>query len=160
MITLVAAISKNNCIGKDNDLPWDIPEDFKHMRKLTLGKVLIMGRKTWESIPEKHRPLPKRTNVVITRNKEYVLPEGVERYNSVPEAVAAHDGEEIIGFGGQRIFEEMILTADVLEITHVDQTVEACDAFFPTIDMNIWKEVWREDHEGFSFVRYVKVQSS
>ena len=157
MITLVAAISKNNCIGKNNDLPWNIPEDFRHMRKLTLGKVLIMGRNTWESIPENYRPLPKRTNVVITRNKDYQLPEGVEKYSSVKEAVTTHDGEEIIGFGGQRIFEEMILTADTLEITHVEQTIEECGAFFPSIDLKIWKEVWREDHEGFSFVRYTRI---
>ncbi|MBU2542424.1 dihydrofolate reductase [Patescibacteria group bacterium] len=154
MITLVAAISKNLCIGKDNDLPWDIPEDMEHMRAVTLGKVLIMGRKTWESIPENRRPLPKRTNVVITRNKNYELPKGVERYDSIEEAVEAHKNEEIIGFGGQRIFEEMIKIADELDLTLVNQEIEECHAFFPAIDPKVWEEAERDDRDGFSFVKY------
>lgn len=154
MITLFAAVSQNNCIGKDGCIPWNIPEDMKRMREVTKHKVLIMGRKTWESIPEKRRPLPERTNVVITRDETYALPPGVERYGSVAEALAAHPNEEVIGFGGTAIFEEMIHIADILDITHVNQVVEGCTAFFPTIDSVIWKEVWREDHDGFSFVQY------
>lgn len=157
MITLVAAISKNNCIGKDNAIPWDIPEDMKRMREITRGKVLIMGRKTWESIPEHRRPLPQRTNVVITRDKNYALPAGAERFDSVAEAIAAHKNEEIIGFGGQRIFEEMIGLADVLDLTLVDQNIENCHAFFPAIDPAAWKIVKEEKHEGFSFVMYRKI---
>jgi len=155
-ITLVAAISKNLCIGKDNDLPWDIPEDMEHMRAATLGKVLIMGRKTWESIPEHRRPLPKRTNVVITRNKDYELPERAERHDSIEEAIEAHRDEEIIGFGGQRIFEEMIKIADVLDLTLVDQEIPECHAFFPTIDLDVWEESDRDDRDGFSFVKYTR----
>lgn len=153
-ITLVAAISKNNCIGVKNGLPWHIPEDFKRMQEITMGKVIVMGRKTWESIPEKRRPLPGRINVVITREPQANFPAGVEVFASVDEAVKAHANKEIIGFGGQKIFEEMIKIADVLDITHVNQTVEACDAYFPNIDLKIWKESWREDHGGFSFVQY------
>ena len=156
MITLVAAISKNLCIGKNGELPWDIPEDMKRMREITKNKVLIMGRKTWESIPVNRRPLPERTNVVITRNSDYELPEGVERYDSIDEAISNHKEEEIVGFGGQRIFEEMIEIADVLDLTLVNQEIEGCDSFFPEIDMNIWKEDKREDYEGFSFVTYIK----
>jgi len=154
MITLIAAVSKNNCIGKDNDLPWSIPEDMERMREITRGKILIMGRKTWESIPEKRRPLPDRTNIVITRNKDYPLPEGVERYDSIEKAVEAHKGEKIFGFGGQRIFEEMIKIADVLDLTLVDQVVDQCHAFFPKVDLNIWEETKRNDRDGFSFVTY------
>lgn len=154
MITLIAAISKNNCIGKGGELPWNIPEDMQRMRENTVGKVLIMGRKTWESIPEKRRPLPNRTNVVITREPKKNFPSDVEVYATVTEAIAAHKDEEIIGFGGQKIFEEMIAIADVLDITHIDQTIDACDAYFPAINPNVWKETWREDHEGFSFVTY------
>ncbi|MBI2436360.1 MAG: dihydrofolate reductase [Candidatus Magasanikbacteria bacterium] len=157
MVTLVAAISKNNCIGKDNGIPWDLPEDMKRMREITRHKVLIMGRKTYESIPENRRPLPQRTSVVITRDKDYVLPEGVERYDSIKEALDAHKGEEIIGFGGERIFAEMIEYADLLDITHVDMDIPECHAFFPPIDKNIWKENLREDHAGFSFVQYVRI---
>lgn len=155
MITLVAAISQNNCIGKNGAIPWHIPEDWKRMQAITMGKVLIMGRKTWESIPEKRRPLPGRTNVVITREPKEHFSAGVEIYATIQEAIAAHRDEEIIGFGGQKIFEEMMPLADVLEITYVHQTVDACDAFFPAIDPSVWKEAWREEHEGFSFVTYV-----
>lgn len=158
MITLVAAISKNNCIGRDNAIPWNLPEDIKRMREITKGKVLIMGRKTWESIPEHRRPLPDRVNVVITRNQEYPLPPGVKRYDSVPEAINAHKNEDIVGFGGQRVFEEMIKIADILEITHVDKVIDDCHAFFPTIDPAIWQENGGEKHSGFAFVRYVRNQ--
>ncbi|MBI4992723.1 MAG: dihydrofolate reductase [Candidatus Magasanikbacteria bacterium] len=157
MITLVAAISKNNCIGKDNAIPWDIPEDMKRMREITKGKVLIMGRKTWESIPENRRPLPQRTNVVITRDKNFPLPAGAERFDSINEAIAAHKDEEIIGFGGQRIFEEMIDIADVLDLTLVDQNIENCHAFFPEIDPKVWKISAEEKHNGFTFITYRRV---
>lgn len=156
MITLVAAISQNNCIGKDNDIPWDIPEDIARMRETTRGKVLIMGRKTWESIPKHRQPLPDRTNVVITEDKEYPFPKGVERYDSIQEALTQHEGEEIISFGGQRIFEEMMPIADALDITHVHQDISECHAYFPPIDPTIWKETWREDHDTYSFVTYTR----
>ena len=156
-ITLVAAISKNNCIGKNNNLPWNIPEDMKRMREITRNKVLIMGRKTWESIPENHRPLPNRTNVVITRHTDYELPIGVEKYNSIDEAIQVHKNEEVIGFGGQRIFEDMIKIANILEITHVNQEIKDCQAFFPIINLKKWKEIWRENHDGFSFVKYIRI---
>jgi dihydrofolate reductase len=129
---------------------------MKRMREITKGKVLIMGRKTWESIPEHRRPLPNRVNVVITKNQDYPLPPGVERYDSITEAINAHLNEDIIGFGGQRVFEEMIKIADVLEITHVEKTIDNCHAFFPKIDPTIWRESKREDHKGFSFVTYVR----
>ncbi len=155
-ISLVAAISKNNCIGKDNTLPWDIPADMKRVKELTIGRNVIMGRKTWESIPEKFRPLPKRKNIIITRNNNLEVPEGVEVYNSIEEAIERHKGEEIVGFGGQRIFEEMMPIADVLYITHVDQEVDECQAYFPEIDQKIWQETEREDFDGYSFVTYKK----
>lgn len=155
-ISLVAAISKNNCIGKNGELPWHIPEDMKRVKELTTGNVVVMGRKTWESIPEKYRPLPNRTNVVITRQEDYSVPQGVFVYASVEDALEAHKGEHIIGFGGQMIYEHLMPRADTLEITHVDEHVDACDAFFPSIDLDAWKETKREDHNGFSFVTYKK----
>jgi dihydrofolate reductase len=160
MISLVAAVAQNNCIGKNGDLPWDIPADMKRMRALTLGKVLIMGRKTWESIPLHRRPLPMRTNVVISRNNAYKVPDGVEVYSSINAAIAAHPNEEIVGFGGTKIFADMIDMADTLEITHVHQTVDSCDAFFPRIDPAVWAETWREDHDGFAFVTYKKIKAN
>lgn len=154
MITLLAAMSANNCIGKDGEIPWHIPEDMKRVRQVTTGKVLIMGRKTWESIPEHRRPLPHRTNVVISRNTDYEVPTGVELYSSIDEALAAHPDEEIVGFGGQFVYEALLEQADVLDICHVDRVIENGTAFFPDIDHENWHEVWREDHEGYSFVRY------
>ena len=155
-ITLVAAIGEDNCIGKDGRLPWHLPADLRRMRRLTLGKVLIMGRKTWESIPPHRRPLPGRTNVVITRNDTYSLPQTVERFGSLEAALQAHAGEDVVGFGGAGIFAAMIKVADRLEITHVKQTVPGCDTFFPKIDPRVWQAVWREEHPGFSFVRYLR----
>ena len=154
-LSLIAAVAENNCIGKNNALPWHIPEDFARYKKLTMGKVLVMGRKTWESIPEKFRPLPGRTNVVITRQKNYPVPEGVEIFETVQEALAAHQDEEVMSNGGAEIYRQTIDQADALYITEVKQIVDG-DAFFPTIDPALWKEVEREDYPGFSFVKYIK----
>ena len=153
----MAAVSRNSCIGKDNGIPWHIPEDLVRMRELTLGKVLIMGRNTWESIPEYRRPLPKRTNVVITRQENYSVPEGVEVYSTIQDAIEAHAGEEIVSFGGTRVFHDMMPMADTLEITHVHKNVDACTAFFPEVNKKEWKEICREDHDGFSFVTYKRI---
>lgn len=157
MIALIAAIDTNNCIGKDGALPWHIPEDLAHFKKLTEGKTILMGRKTWESLPEKYRPLPNRTNIVITRQNSYALPAGVLCYDSVDVALAAHKNEDSMVIGGGEIFTQTIKKADVLYMTHVNQTVNACTAFFPPINPTIWRETEREDHDGFSFVTYKKV---
>lgn len=153
MITLVAAVARNGCIGKDGALPWRIPEDMQRYRRITMGKVVVMGRKTWESIPAKFRPLPGRTNVVVTRNPDYPVPDGVERAPSLAAALAAHAGEEVIVNGGGEIYARAMPRADALDITHVDRDVEG-DTFFPVIDPVVWRETWREDHDGFAFVTY------
>ena len=152
-ISLIAAIAANNCIGKNNSLPWRIPEDMKRYKEITMGKVIIMGRKTWESIPEKFRPLPGRKNVIITRQAEYPVPSGVELYSDIPAAFTAHKEEEVIINGGAEIYRQTIGLADTLYITHVNQPVDG-DAFFPEIDKAKWQETKREDHDGFSFVVY------
>ena len=159
MISLIVAISKNNCIGKDGQLPWHIPEDLKYFKKVTTGKVVLMGRKTWESIPDRFRPLPNRKNLVITRQADYPLPDGVGRHQTIEEALAAYSDEEIMVIGGGEIFNQTFSKADTLYVTHVGQHVDG-GTFFPEIDPDVWKEVWREDHEGFSFATYKKVQSS
>ena len=157
MLALIAAIDTQNCIGKNGTLPWHIPQDLAHFKKLTEGKTVFMGRKTWESLPEKYRPLPNRTNIVITRQNDYALPPGVLRYDSVDAALAAHTDEDVMVIGGGEIFTQTITRADTLAMTHVNQTVDACTAFFPPIDPNIWRETERENHDGFSFVTYKKV---
>ena len=156
MVTIVAAVAKNGCIGRDGALPWRIPEDLKRYKAVTMGKVVIMGRKTWESIPERHRPLPGRTNVVVTRRADYALPAGVERVGSLADALAAHAGEEVIINGGAEIYRGAMAHADKLDITHVEQVVDG-DTFFPTIDPVLWRETWREAHDGFAFVTYERV---
>jgi len=153
MVTIVAAVAKNGCIGRGGALPWRIPEDLRRYKEVTMGKVVIMGRKTWESIPERHRPLPGRTNVVVTRQAHYRLPGGVERVGSLAEALAAHRAEDVVINGGAAIYRDAMVYADELDITHVDREVDG-DTFFPAIDPAVWKESRRDDHDGFSFVTY------
>jgi dihydrofolate reductase len=155
MVTIVAAVARNGCIGKGGTLPWRIPEDLKRYRAVTMGKVVVMGRKTWESIPERYRPLPGRTNVVVTRQADYALPAGVERAVSLESALAAHAGEDVVINGGAAIYASAIGRADVLDITHVHRDVDG-DTFFPPIDPRVWRESRREDHDGFSFVTYTR----
>ncbi len=156
-IALTAAISDNNCIGKNGQIPWHIPEDMKRVKELTTGKVIIMGRKTWVSLPEKFKPLPGRTNIVIASDEYCPVPEGVEEYTSIDDALAAHPNEEIFGFGGAGIYAGMIDRADTLYITHVHRTIPDGDAFFPKIDPAIWKETERQDFDGYSFVVYKRL---
>jgi dihydrofolate reductase len=153
MVTIVAAVARNGCIGKHGALPWRIAEDMRRYRAITMGKVVIMGRKTWESIPEKYRPLEGRTNVVVTRQAEYPLPPGVERFGSLTAALAAHAAGDVVVNGGAEIYAQAMDHADALDITHVDREVDG-DTFFPAIDPACWRESWREDHDGFSFVTY------
>lgn len=153
MVTIVAAVAQNGCIGKNGALPWRIPEDMRRYKAITMGKVVIMGRKTWESIPERHRPLKGRVNVVVTHQADYPLPPGVERVGSLDEALAVHAADEVVVNGGAAIYGDAMGRADLLDITHVHRDVDG-DTFFPAIDPKTWKVAWREDHEGFSFVTY------
>lgn len=155
MITLVAALSQNNCIGKNGKLPWRIKEDMEHFKKITMGHIVLMGRKTWESIPENFRPLANRKNIVITRQENYVVPDGVEIYSTLEEALEKYKNQNIMVIGGAEIYKQVFSEADVLEITHVHEQVDG-DAFFPRIEKNIWRETKREDFEKFSFVTYRK----
>lgn len=152
-ISIIAGVAENNCIGIGNTLPWHIPEDLAHFKKVTQGKPVLMGSKTWESLPEKFRPLPGRTNIVIAKKKDYVLPEGVLLFNDLDSPFKELLDEEIFIIGGGSIYAQMIGIADTLYITHIHRKVDG-DVFFPEIDSNIWKETEREDHEDFSFVTY------
>lgn len=156
MVTIVAAVARNGCIGKAGALPWRIPEDLKRYRAVTMGKVIVMGRKTWESIPQQHRPLPGRTNVVVTRQADYALPPGVERHPSLEAALAAHAADDVVINGGAEIYARAMARAEALDITHVHRDVDG-DTFFPAIDPAVWRPTWRADHDGFSFVTYERV---
>lgn len=155
MIALVAAVAKNNCIGKGNELVWRHPKDVEHFKAVTNGKIVLMGRKTWESLPPKFRPLPNRKNIVITRQTPYPVLQDVDVFASIDDALAAHTGEDILVIGGAEIYRQTIDHADTLYITHVDMEV-AGDAFFPNIDPVVWKETERENYQGFAFVTYQK----
>jgi dihydrofolate reductase len=159
MITIIAAIADNNALGKDNQLIWHLPADLKRFKKVTLGHHIIMGRKTFESLG---KPLPKRTTIIITRNKNYKQA-GCIVVNSLSEAVeAAKADPNPYILGGAEIYKQAMKIADKLDITFVHHTFEA-DAFFPEIDVNEWEEISREDFEAnelnaynYSFVTFIK----
>lgn len=141
MITLVAAAAQNLCIGADNDIPWHIPEDFAFFKAYTSGKPCIMGRKTWDSLPKK--PLPNRTNVVITRQADYVA-EGAVVVGDLHAALSSLvDAKEIIIMGGAQVYEQAMALATDIRLTEVKLDVVG-DAFFPKIDLGIWQEISRD----------------
>lgn len=149
-------MAKNNVIGKNNDLPWYIPEDLKRFKEVTDGKTVVMGRKTYESIIGRlKKPLSNRKNVVITSQADYQVPENVYLVASLDEAIDKYGGEELYIIGGASVYKQAIDKADKLYITLIDEEKEG-DAFFPEINKSIWHEVWREDHNRFSFVEYKK----
>ena len=155
-MSLIVAIASNNCIGKDNKLPWHIPEDLEHFKKLTLNKTVIMGQATFESIlGYLGKPLPKRKTVVLTFDKDYGVPDGVRKMYSLDEAWEKLKDEDAFICGGASIYKQTINRVDKLYITHVHKHVDG-DAFFPEIDLGIWQESERENHDGFSFVTYIK----
>ena len=159
MITIIAAIAKNNALGKDNKLIWYLPADLKRFKKVTLGHHIIMGRKTFESLG---KPLPNRTTIIITRNKNYTQ-HGCIVVNSLNEAIeAAKEDENPYILGGAEIYKQALNIADKLDLTFVHQNFEA-DVFFPEIDFKIWKETSREDFKSdeknkfnYSFVTYLR----
>lgn len=142
MITIIAAAGYNNELGKDNDLVWHLPDDFKRFKKLTTGHHIIMGRKTFQSFP---KPLPNRVHLVITRNKDY-HPEGAIIVHSMAEAleVAKNDDQAFI-IGGGEIYKIGMEIADKIELTRVNGSFEA-DTFFPEISSENWKLASEEFH--------------
>ena len=148
-ISVIAAVGRDRAIGKDNELLWSIPDDLKRFKALTVGHPVIMGRKTWESIPEKFRPLPGRTNIVITRDPAYPA-EGAVLAQSFPQALSlARDAEganEIFAIGGQQVYECALPFATRLYLTVIEGEKEG-DAFFPRYDEEFTKEVARDERE-------------
>jgi dihydrofolate reductase len=159
MITLIAAAAENNALGKNNDLIWHLPDDFKRFKEITSGHYIIMGRKTFESFP---KPLPNRTHVIITRQKNY-NPENCIVVNSLEKAIEiCPKDDDIFVIGGGEIYKQSIAIADKIELTRVHSTFEA-DTFFPEIDTTIWDLVQEEFHPkdekhnfDFSFQTYLK----
>jgi len=159
MLTIIAAIGKNRALGKNNQLIWHIPADLQRFKKVTSGHHVIMGRKTFESLG---KALPNRTNIIITRDKDYQA-KGCIVVNSLSEGIkAAKNDENPYILGGAEIYRQSIELADVLDLTFVHHTFDA-DVFFPEIDKKIWKESFRENFKkdeknkfDFSFVKYIR----
>jgi dihydrofolate reductase len=162
-LSLIVARAANGCIGRDNKLPWYLPEDLKYFKRVTFGKPVIMGRKTWESLKG---PLPGRANIVISRQPGYQadgarVVSSLEEARTLAESIALIDGvDETVVIGGAQIYAEALAQADILYITEVHAEVEG-DTFFPDYDRSAWREAGREDFgaEGpnpydYSFVIY------
>ncbi|MDD3762779.1 MAG: dihydrofolate reductase [Nevskiales bacterium] len=140
-ISLVAAFDRNRLIGRDGGLPWRLPNDLKHFKQLTLGKVVLMGRKTWDSLG---RPLPERDNWVLTRDPAFAAA-GCRVFRSLDEALTAHRDGELMVIGGAELYRQALPLADRLYLTEVDAEAEG-DAWFPALDAGQWRERARESH--------------
>ena len=152
-LTIICALAKNRVIGKDNKLIWHISEDLKHFKTLTMGSPIIMGRKTFESLPGL---LPGRTHYVLTGNTAYQVPEGVILCHSTQEVMEKLPDTDAYIIGGAAIYRELLPYAEAMELTEIEKEYEG-DAYFPEFSKEEWKEIKREAHEGFSFVRYERV---
>jgi dihydrofolate reductase len=154
MLSLIVAVAANGVIGRDNQLPWRISEDLRYFKKMTIGKPVVMGRKTYQSIG---KPLPGRPNIVLTRDANWTA-NGVHVVHALDQALARGEemanGEEVMVIGGAELFNAMLPAAQRLYWTEVHRDYQG-DAFFPSPDPASWREISREDHEGdppFSFV--------
>lgn len=160
-LTLVVAIDAQRGIGIDNKLPWHLPEDLAHFKRVTLGQPIIMGRKTFDSIG---RPLPGRRNIVVTRNADW-RHDGVDAVTSLEEAIALVGEAPASIIGGAQIFAAAMNVADRMIVTEIGHRFN-CDTFFPPIDRNVWTETARENHRSeangydYAFVTYERQGSA
>lgn len=141
-VAAIVAMANNNVIGKDNTLPWHLPADLRHFKNVTMGKPILMGRKTFESIG---RPLPGRTNIVVTRDTGFTA-EGCLVVNSIDTALASvAEQEEVFVIGGALLYQQMLPRVERLYLTEIHHQFDG-DTFFPELDLDEWKEVERVDH--------------
>ena len=154
-LSAIVAMAANRCIGKDNTLPWRLPADLKRFKQLTMGHTLLMGRKTYESIG---RPLPGRTTVVVTRQRDYA-PEGVRVAHSLEQALELARGDEVFIAGGADLYRQALERVRRLYLTRIDRDYPG-DTFFPEVDLSGWRLVTEEPHPAtateppFSFLTY------
>jgi dihydrofolate reductase len=157
-VTLVAAVAQGGVIGRDGTVPWHLPEDMAFFRRLTTGHPVVMGRRTWDSLPDRFRPLPGRRNIVVTRNHTWAA-NGAERAGSLEEALRlAGDAGPVFVIGGAEIYRAALPHADELVLTEIELDVEG-DTFFPEWPREELVEVSREDHvagdgTAYAFVTY------
>ena len=163
-VSLVAAVARGGVIGRGGEIPWRLPEDLARFRALTTGHAVVMGRKTWESLPERFRPLPGRRNVVVSRNPEWRA-DGAERAGSLEDALALLDGaERVFVIGGGQLYAEALPYADELLLTEIDADAEG-DTWFPAWERGEFEETGREQHVSaggvqYSFVTYARREPS
>ena len=164
MLSLIAAVAGNRAIGKDNALLWHLPADMAYFRETTRGKPVIMGRRTWESLPPRFRPLPGRQNIVVSRDRNYPA-SGATLVGTLGAALAAAgEGENTFVIGGAELYAQALPIADRLYLTEIDQEVDG-DVFFPALDATAWTELSRSAQQSeaglsFSFVVYQRTQST
>lgn len=170
IISLIAAVAENGVIGKNNQLPWRLPADMKYFRQITLGHCVIMGRKNYDSIPLKFRPLEGRTNIIITRQKKTIAP-GCIVVHSLKEAIRTarkktSGKDEVFVIGGGQIYTLALPLANKMYITHIHHSFDG-DTFFPGINWQEWKPVSKTVHQpdeknkfAFSFCVYEKILHS
>jgi dihydrofolate reductase len=158
-LTLIAAVDRRGAIGRDGGLLWHEREDQAHFRRVTMGCPVIMGRKTWDSLPERFRPLPGRHNIVVTRNAAWQAG-GADRAGSLDEALAlAADAPRVCVIGGGELYALALPRADELVLTEIDHAFDGADAFFPHFERSAFVEAAREAHATasgthFAFVTY------
>jgi dihydrofolate reductase len=163
-LILIAAVARNGVIGNANALPWHLPEDLRHFKELTTGHAVIMGRKTWESLPERFRPLPGRRNLVVTRNPAFAA-SGATVVDSLEAALSkVGAGETVFVIGGAELYAHALPLAGRLELTEIDAEF-AGDAFFPRLDPAAWHETARSVRHSasgldFAFVSYQRIAPS
>lgn len=158
-LILIAAVAKNGVIGRAGALPWHLPEDLRHFKELTTGHTVVMGRKTWESLPARFRPLPGRRNIVVSRNPGFAAP-GATLVDSLEAALKVGAGATVFLIGGAELYAHALPLAGRLELTEIDAEF-AGDAFFPPIDPAFWHETARSQRHSaagldFAFVSYVR----
>jgi dihydrofolate reductase len=166
IISLIAAMAQNRVIGKDNDLPWRLPDDMKFFMQTTKGHYVIMGRKNYDSLDGKFKPLPNRTNIVVTRQKDLQAP-GCIVVNSVEKGIEIareNKEEETFVIGGAEIYKIALPVADRIYLTEIHAAVKG-DTLFPEFSKSIWREVSRTPHPAddrhafsFDFVVYDKIR--
>ena len=142
MVTIIAAVGRDRAIGRNGDLVFYVREDLRHFKALTTGHTVVMGRKTFESLPK--GALPNRRNIVITRQKDYTAP-GIECASSLEEAISMSAGDEVFVIGGGEIYRQAMSVADCLELTYVDAETPDADTYFPEYLTGEWKEKSRSE---------------
>ena len=156
---LIYARARNGVIGRENTLPWHLPEDLAHFKRLTLDCPVIMGRKTWDSLPPKFRPLPRRSNIVITRQPDWHNVGAISAYGLEAALLLCAQAEHVWVIGGAQIYAQALPLATTVEVTEIDAEC-AGDAYAPALGSE-WREHQRESHTAanglaYSFVRYVR----